>query len=442
MNPLTGQGGNSAIEDAALLGDLLKEALDNNTQPTNETIHPQLAYFQEERKPRTKILVDGAHALQRLEALENPFLEFLQKKVIAKGDVDQLAAVMAATHCPGHTLKYLPKPSREGVVARDVEVVARPRERSSVVTAFWIVLVLLVAGVSMVVGQTFSLGTVTVLRDSLLDYTLVSAIGINALWTIESHRPGLSGEYLCRLVPHHPYHHQQTNNPSTIPYILASTAFGWHIITPIYFAIYIYLSQSRPFYYPNPRAIDLRAAEYLPTGLLVTYIVPTLLVLKNTAPNEVPGWILSLVQLGLPILVSLGQRLSSRETPSSDFAQALYGTRDMSYLSRFYNFVFLLTSTLHIVIASRVLPHIPDVAAVKEIVLSSEGVQLGCLVSAILIWSAFTVWDLRRTNILQTPLFLTVLAVLLGAACFGPAATLIGLWKWREGALERSRRRK
>lgn len=210
MNPLTGQGGNSAIEDAALLGDLLKEALDNSPRPANETIHAKLAYFQEERKPRTKILVDGAHALQRLEALENPFLEFLQKKVIAKTEVDQLAAVMAATHCPGHTLKYLPKPSREGVVARDVEVVARPRDRSSVATAFWIILVLLVAGATIVLGQSVSMGTATVLRDSLLDYTLVTTMGINALWTIESHRPGLAGEYLCRYVSHHPYHHHQT----------------------------------------------------------------------------------------------------------------------------------------------------------------------------------------------------------------------------------------
>lgn len=210
MNPLTGQGGNSAIEDAALLGDLLKEALDNDPRPTNENIHAQFNHFQEERKPRARILVDGAHALQRLEALENPFLEFLQKNVIAKGEIDQLAAVMAATHCPGHILKYLPKPSREGVVARDVEVVARPRERSSIATAFWIILVLLVAGVSFALGQSVSMGTATVLHDSLLDYTLVTTMGVNALWTIESYRPCFSGGYLRRQVSRHVYHHQQT----------------------------------------------------------------------------------------------------------------------------------------------------------------------------------------------------------------------------------------
>lgn len=227
MNPLTGQGGNSAIEDAALLGDLFKEALDNNPCPTNETLHAQLTYFQEERKPRTKILVDGAHALQRLEALENPFLEFLLTKVIAKTEVDQLAAVMAATHCPGHTLKYLPKPSREGVVTRDVEVVARPRERSSVTTALWIILVLLIACLSLVTGKFFGVGTTTALHDSLSDYNLVSTMGINALWTIESHRPGLSGEYLSRLVFQHSYHHQQaltTPAPSPTSSPLQSSA--------------------------------------------------------------------------------------------------------------------------------------------------------------------------------------------------------------------------
>lgn len=235
---------------------------------------------------------------------------------------------------------------------------------------------------------------------------------------------------------------KNTNITSAIPYVLASTAFGWQLITPIYFAIYIYLSQPRSFYYPNPRAINLRAAEYLPTGLLVTYFVPTLLLLRNSAAIDISGRILSLVQLGLPILVSLGQWLSKREPPSANFAEALYGTRDMPYLSRFYNFSFLITSTLHIVIASRIFPHIQDVAAVKEMVFSSEGRQLGCLIGAILIWSVLTIWDLRRTNVFQTSLFLAVPAVTIGSICFGPAATLIELWKRRESALERSRQRK
>lgn len=173
----------------------------------------------------------------------------------------------------------------------------------------------------------------------------------------------------------------------------------------------------------------------------MTYFVPVLLVLKNTVPIEVPRWMLSLVQLGLPILVLLGQTLSKREPPSSDFAGALYGTADMPYLSRFYNLGILATSTLHIVIASRVFPYVPDVAAIKEMVVSSEGLQLVCLIAAILTWSVFTIWDLRRTNVLQTPVFFVVAAVFLGDICFGPAASLIGLWKWREGALERSRGR-
>lgn len=95
-------------------------------------------------------------------------------------------------------------------MARDVEVVARPRERSSIATAFWIILVLLVAGVSFALGQSVSMGTATVLHDSLLDYTLVTTMGVNALWTIESYRPCFSGGYLRRQVSRHVYHHQQT----------------------------------------------------------------------------------------------------------------------------------------------------------------------------------------------------------------------------------------
>lgn len=134
--------------------------------------------------------------------------------------------------------------------------------------------------------------------------------------------------------------------------------------------------------------------------------------------------------------------MSTREPPSANFAEALYGTSDMPYLSWFYNLGILSTSTLHVVIASRVFPRIPGTTAVKEMVLSSEGVQLASLTAVNLIWFVFTIWDLRRTNVLQSPLSFAVPSVLLGSICFGPAATLLGLWKWREGALERSRARK
>lgn len=115
-----------------MLGDLLKETLNRNPQPTNDMIHTQFIHFQEERKPRAQLFVDGSHWLQRLEALENPFLKFMALNIISKQELDQMAPILASMYSPRHILKYLPRPSREGVVARDCDVVANPRQLSFV----------------------------------------------------------------------------------------------------------------------------------------------------------------------------------------------------------------------------------------------------------------------------------------------------------------------
>lgn len=76
----------------------------------------------------------------------------------------------------------------------------------------------------------------------------------------------------------------------------------------------------------------------------------------------------------------------------------------MPYLSKFYNLAFVITSTLHIIIASRVFPHL-DATALKTIIFSSQGAQLTSLITATIVWCIFTLWDLRRTNINQTFFF-------------------------------------
>jgi len=166
------------------------------------------------------------------------------------------------------------------------------------------------------------------------------------------------------------------------------------------------------------------------------YFVPILLILKP-ATIAVPSWIFPVAHFGLPIFVSIGQKISTKEPPSADIVESLYGTRDMPYLSQFYNLAFLFTSMLHIIVGSRILAYV----WIKEMTYS-PGLQSACLVTTIMIWCVFTAWDLRRTNAIQTPLSIVIPSLLLGYMCFGPAAVLIGVWKWREIALERTRKRK
>lgn len=224
---------------------------------------------------------------------------------------------------------------------------------------------------------------------------------------------------------------------SAIPYVLGSVAFGWETIVPIYFAIYIYKSKNRPFYYPGPRAIDLRVAKKLSPGLFVAYLAPILLALREQhTQSTVASWFISTAHVSLPVLVILGKSFSKGGPSTSNIAESVYGTLDMPYLSQFYNMLLILTSTLHFALCGQIMQQVTNIGFGYEIA------HLACLALAITVWCCFTVWDLRRTNITHAFLPGSFIWVLLGVIFLGPAATLIGLWKVREVAWEASRMKK
>lgn len=222
-----------------------------------------------------------------------------------------------------------------------------------------------------------------------------------------------------------------------MPYVLGSGAFGWETIVPIYFAIYIQLSKDRPFYYPGPRAIDVRAAKKLSSGLFVAYLAPIILALREQhAHSSMARWFIYMAHVSLPLLVILGKSFTKGGLSASNIAESVYGTWDMPYLSQFYNLLLIITSALHFALCGQIMRQVTNIGFDYDIA------QLACLALAITVWCCFTVWDLRRTNITHAFLPGSFIWVLLGVILLGPAATLIGLWKVREVAWEASRMRK
>lgn len=199
MNPIGGQGGNAAIEDAAMLGDLLKETLDNDPQPTDEKIRIAFSKFQQERVPETARLTEAGHLLQSLEALENPILRFLNLKVMCKMPLEKVIPILVPDiHSSGSFLQYLPRPSRLGLIALDRDVIARPRERPFTATVFWGISMLLIACLGSVTSWYYRPTRTPGPMDLPQLYTLASTIAVNSLWTIESHRLGQILGPLCR----------------------------------------------------------------------------------------------------------------------------------------------------------------------------------------------------------------------------------------------------
>jgi hypothetical protein len=196
LNPITGRGANLAIEGAALLGDLIKNALGKSLQPTDKMLHTAFFTYQECTKSRAPSQIDDAHRVQSLAALENPILKFMSLKLLKRVTADKLALGVAVDFSTGHSMRYLPQPPRRGMVPLNKDVVANPGHRPVSSTVLWIILMLgmVFLGAFWPKHQTAGKG------QPIQVYTRVTLTTVCGLWTVESYRPGFFGTPLCRLV--------------------------------------------------------------------------------------------------------------------------------------------------------------------------------------------------------------------------------------------------
>ncbi|KAJ5111143.1 hypothetical protein N7532_001678 [Penicillium argentinense] len=431
MNPLAGQGGNSAIESAGVLADLFKETLDQEKQPSNETIEHIFHEFQEIRRPRATGLMEMTKKMQKMEVLDNTLIEFLQLKITSKMGVDHIVPMIASGSTPGRTLKYLPKNIKNGAVALDEEVRVNPRDRSTLATVAWSVLMLFIASLSWSWTQLLGSSIATNFDKSGFGplYVLPLAVAINTLWVIESYRPGL---FLSPLV-------------SAVPFNLAVTKLNWATIAPLYFALYIITSRGKSFYFPFPRAIDHLVAKSLLASLFIAYIPAALRVLPSLTQGERPDLssnrILLASHLALPVLLHLGKRILGASSVKLSVGQRLFSSHDLKYLTRFYTLLFFLMSTAHLVLVSLAVPQVISDISALQIIGSWELTQFACLALAIVAWCLFAVWEMRRVDLTEVSLLTTFVVSTLSSILIGPAAVLFALWGWREHVLEIGRQR-
>lgn len=202
MNPLTGHGGNSAIESAAMLADLLKEALDRGNPLDDTTIQRLFSKLQTERGSRTRSLMQAAQMVQRLEALDTPFLKFLNFFVLSKLGPEVILARMAPSVTPSHILRYMPLEGSKGRVAPVSQVQVNPGKRSTLATRCWATSMLIISFSSFVLARSsnFSQMVNSGTLVSLEAYTSMMVVITNSLWVVESYRLGLLFSPLCRYI--------------------------------------------------------------------------------------------------------------------------------------------------------------------------------------------------------------------------------------------------
>ncbi|KAL1983463.1 hypothetical protein VTN96DRAFT_10284 [Rasamsonia emersonii] len=203
------------------------------------------------------------------------------------------------------------------------------------------------------------------------------------------------------------------------------------------------------FYYPCPRAIEPDVAKALATGLACIYFVPIVQTVSSLGELTHDGSVSALVRawnmthFGVLCreLFSLIPARTTTETSArtrKDGPKEMFGALDMPSLARLYAFFFAVTSVAHVVFISKYTYALRNTYSLTG---ADDIANLSSLSLTILTWCLFTAWDLRRVNIVENDILLrrAWLAVVIGSAVVGPAATLAATWWWREREMERAR---
>ncbi|KAI1016880.1 hypothetical protein LB504_007119, partial [Fusarium proliferatum] len=321
FEPLTGQGGNCAIETAASLVNHLTS--DEGTDWSNAHIEAAFSAVQDERLQRVQWLVDDAHKIQQIHAMATPLLATIGP-ILARLSSTQTVLELGARKVIGATrINSIAVPRRQHTVPFNDELPSQPLSWSWLPVGLGVIsqaaifrLAIQILG-PLEIPTTFGgeplvkhyTGLITL--DKILSH-LVAVFGVPLAsdnvaanlqwisftplllsttldWTLESYRVGSKGLL--------------TSFSSTFSTIYQLKAVGR--IAPLYHLIAVCESIFGGSVAPTTnRSIDKEVVEAFVPGVTLGYIIPTALMLwpfknKETWQKATALWQLFPVYVGL-----------------------------------------------------------------------------------------------------------------------------------------------
>ncbi|KAG5760045.1 hypothetical protein H9Q72_011842 [Fusarium xylarioides] len=488
FEPLTGHGGNSAIETAASLVNHLTS--DECSDWTNAQIEAAFSAVQEERLQRVQWLVNDAHKTQQIQAMETPFLATIGP-ILARLSSTQTALQLGARKVVGATrINSIPVPQRGHTIPFNDELPSQPLSWTWLPTGLGAIsqaaifrLATQILG-PLEIPTTFGgepfIKCYTGVRivDKILT-TLVAVFGVPLAsgnvaanlqwvsftplllsttldWTLESYRVGSRGLF--------------TSFSSIFSTIYQLKAVGR--IAPLYHLISVCESVFGGSISPvTDRLIDKEVVESFVPGIALGYIVPTALMLwpfknKATWQRFTALWQPFPVYVGL---ITTGLSTILRERRDRDTPQHKHLKESQSPRKRNAETVSLLRSVYAVGTVATALVHmymLYRTASSPNLSFSGVFGSIRYLVSgasppdpsdkihvflqrdmflnavSVLANSIYRTLDLRRLGYITNKEALTTsLAVLVAQPVLGPAATHIAFLGWREEMFMRIDRR-
>ena len=114
----------------AYLADQLRELTFHGSITSHNTLQTTFAEFQKVRRPRAESFLQSTNLLVRLESLDDPFLEYLFVACFQQAPRGSFIVSSFRNMYTRSIIKYLPTPSKCGVLPFEDEIQICPRTRS------------------------------------------------------------------------------------------------------------------------------------------------------------------------------------------------------------------------------------------------------------------------------------------------------------------------
>ncbi|KAF2014167.1 FAD binding domain-containing protein [Aaosphaeria arxii CBS 175.79] len=466
FNPIGGQGGNSAIEDVAILVNHLHVLRQAGKPLTTTSLTKIFSSVQSERMDRAQFRNQISHLMQSVQARDS-----LSSQMIAKYLIDGEATLnmISALSQPGARLKMLDAPNRAHYEPYSEDCPAIPLEEG-ITKLVRIFTTACFAACIYLAHKILSHFTGIAAFENVFQIILLPFAG-SVGWTDPGHTVQALNLFLF-LVPIFLIWYIEGNRSSargglqSWPFIygVAMSILGIGIIAPLYFLISLWSTSNGFFITTVGRHVPRTIAMSILPSILLGFVLPTLLMFIPSLPTSLHQGIQLEWQFTAILVSILIQMLSTRygrlvTTESSDekaVTQSVaeyYRSKaaDLPHLFTAYRAIFAFATFCHVVfIAVGLFSTNPRLWLLRMLIPSldlPDQAQDSCFVGAFislkwnfifaviatLLHGLYTIFDLRSRGLITTESACKAIATLGGAQIIvGPGAALVGLWGWRE----------
>ncbi|RKL28325.1 hypothetical protein BFJ72_g12556 [Fusarium proliferatum] len=448
IDPASGQGGNGAMESAALFVNALVRQLKLSPQGLSDSrIDSALSEVHTLRYERAKGLVEQAHSLQMMISQRFPFARFIFKHLIPIFGPDAFIDIVTPICCEATRIQGIPVPRRPHFVPFEDELPAKPIKSGLARRVSW-VLATGTLGLSLFATlKTKDFGARTGALYSVLQQWgsggllgkvvgqssvtgLASLTSVLSSWLIEGSRRGNSLNPLSW----------------TTVYSLIYSLIGPSSALPLFCLSSVLFSTKSTVHRP----VDPKVAKSIVPGVLLGYVVPTVAALLPIRDAKLRHYVGAVWQ-AYPLLCAVFTRgLAAVRTKMTNGGQPeaetkveerpinyappselqMYTNEDVAPLEVSHGCSLALCLAAPFLAKS--VSTDGTLSAISQVV--PFGTNAGVISAASgLAYSLYAVWELRSLGFVQTKQ-----AVLGGLACVGalglagPGAMIAGIDYWRE----------